>query len=51
MIKTDCFAYENRKGHFKCTALHVDNCLNCHFYKTKEQLRNEELRNLEYKNR
>ena len=41
MMKTDCFAYKNNNGHFRCTALHVDDCLNCNFYKTKEQLTKE----------
>lgn len=42
MIKTNCFAFNKEK--FECTALTELYCenKNCKFYKTKEQLREEQ---------
>ena len=41
MFNYDCFAYTRKKGNFHCSALNVENCLNCKFYKTIEQYENE----------
>lgn len=38
--REDCFAYKGLMGRF-CSALTVDHCTNCVFYKTKEQFQKD----------
>lgn len=35
--KINCFAFERHNKQFKCSALKVENCLNCVFYKELNQ--------------
>lgn len=46
ILKKDCFAYAGtrKNGDISCVALEddmVSNCLNCKFYKTKNQVQDE----------
>lgn len=48
MIETECFAFDKEK--FECAALKELYCKdkNCKFYKTKEQLREEQTKKRRY---
>lgn len=37
IYRSDCFAFEYKNKTFKCTALNVEDCRKCRFYKTNEQ--------------
>lgn len=47
MVKTDCFAYNEKYGDNPergCKALKIMECENCAFYKSKEELTQKKIR-------
>lgn len=50
-LKPECFAFSEKFGKFCCLALNdIDNCYNCHFFRSKEDYE-KNVAPLEYKKR